>query len=66
MLLNYHKDVRELGVNGSLRLNATLMVISNDIKPDLLPNVSLKRKALIIKRQFRQSLRNTLLESSWR
>jgi len=51
-LWNYQKDVRVLGVNGSLRLNVTFMAISNVIRPDLLPKVLLKKMALIIKETF--------------
>lgn len=39
VLWNFHKDVRYLGVNGSLRLCMTLTTISNVIRSDLLPKV---------------------------
>ena len=60
------KDARESGVNGSLRLNVTLMTISNVTRPDLLPKVLLKRMALIIRKHFHLFLRNIIpLELSW-
>jgi len=60
------KDARESGVNGSLRLNVTLMTISNVTRPDLLPKVLLKRMALIIRKHFHLFLRKIPLELSWR
>ena len=56
--------VRSMGVNGSLRLNVTLMEISNVIRPDLFPKVLLKRMALIIKKDFHLFLRKIPLKLS--
>ena len=47
---NCLKNTRKLIVNGSLRPRATLMAILNDLKLDLWPKFSLKKKALITKR----------------
>ena len=63
-LWNWEKDVRELGVNGSLRLNVTLMAISNVIRLDLLPKVLLERMTLIIRKHFHLFLRTVPLELS--
>ena len=41
--------VNSSAVNGSLRQSATLKAISNDLRPDLWPKVSLKRKVSITK-----------------
>jgi len=56
---------RELGVNGSLRLNVTLMAISNVIRPNLLSKVLLKMMTLIIRKYFHPFLRKIPLELSW-
>jgi len=64
-LWNCHNDVREMSVNGSLRLNVTLMGISNVIRPDLFPKVLLKRMTLIIRKHFHLFPRKIPLELSW-
>jgi len=43
-LVKLPKGCRELGVNGSLRLNVTLIVISNIIRTDLLLEVLLRSR----------------------
>ena len=45
--------VKQSGVNGSLRPSATLMTVLNGTRPDLLPNVSLRKMVLIKTRPFR-------------
>ena len=52
ILLNYLKVVERSGVNGSLRPNATLMVILNGIRSNLLSKFILKMMALMIKKHF--------------
>jgi hypothetical protein len=63
--LNCPKDTRKLAVNGSSIPNATLRVISNDIKLDLWPKVSLRKEALTIERPSLLYPRRTHLESLW-
>ena len=62
-LSNRLKDIKQLVVNGSLRPNATQKAISNDIKPDLWPKVSLRDGVLIIRRPSLMYPRKTHLES---
>ena len=63
--LNCLKGTRKLVANGSTRPNATLRAISNDLKLDLWPKVSLKNEALITKRPSPLYPRRTHLESLW-
>jgi hypothetical protein len=62
---NCLKDTRKLVASGSTRQNATLKVISNDLKLDLWPKVSLRNEALITKRPSPLYPRMTHLESLW-
>jgi hypothetical protein len=50
---------------GSTRPNATLRAISNDLKLDLWPKVSLRKKTLITKKPSPMYPRRTHLESLW-
>ena len=59
ILFNCLKVLNELGVNESIRQNATQMKILNGIKLDLFPRVTLKRVVSIIKRHFHLSRRKT-------
>ena len=52
--------LKELAVNGSLRLSETLWAMSKGIKPDLLPKVTLRKMALTIKRLSLLYQRKTL------
>jgi len=63
--LNYLKDVRQLGVNGSSTPSATLKAILNDIKLDLWPKVLLRKEALIIRIHSLPYPRRTHLELLW-
>ena len=57
--------VNSSAINGSLRQSATLKAISNDLRLDLWPKVSLKRKVSITKIPSLQFPRKIRLESSW-
>ena len=63
--LNCLKDTRKLVASGSTRSNATLKAISNDLKLDLSPKVSLRKEALITMRSSPLYPRMTHSESLW-
>lgn len=44
---NYFKNIDYSSVSGSVRPNSNIIEILNDIKPDLLPKVSIRKKASI-------------------
>jgi hypothetical protein len=63
--LNCLKDTRKLVASGSTRPNTNLRAISNDLKLDLWPKVSLRKEALITKRPSPLYTRRTHLELLW-
>ena len=64
-LIKLPNSCKLVGVNESLRQSATLKALSNDLRPDLWPKVSLKRKVSITKIPSLQFPIKIRLESSW-